>query len=63
MFKCITAVGEDPIHLPIRLEYCWGGKISKTSKRVRELHRKLLVGTVNHDRFWQPEDKNDTAAI
>ena len=63
MFKCIIAVGEDPIHLPIRLEYCWGGKISKTSKRVRELHRKFLVGTVNQDRFWQPEDKNETTTI
>ena len=41
VFKNIMAVGEDPIHLPIRLEQCWNGKLSKPSVRVRQLHRKF----------------------
>ena len=28
VFKSLIAVGEDPIHLSIRLEYCSGGKIT-----------------------------------
>ena len=55
-FKSLLAVGEDPLHLAIRLEYCWGGKVCGPSKRIRELHRKFNVPALEIERFWQPED-------
>ena len=42
-FDSLLAVGEDPLHLAIRLEYCWGGKVCGPSVRVRELHRKFSI--------------------
>ena len=61
VFKSLLAVGEDPLHLPIRLECCWGEKITQPSARVRQLHRKFRVASSTRDRFWQPEDNIDTA--
>ena len=55
-FKSLLAVGEDPIHLPIRLEYCSNGKVLKPSVRVRQLHRKFSFASPSIDRFWQPDD-------
>ena len=54
-FSSLVAVGEDPIHLAFRLEYCWGGKVSNLSKRVRQLHCKFRVATTKRMTFWQPE--------
>ena len=51
VFCSLRAVGEDPIHLPIRIEYCWGGKISKLSKRVRQLHRKFQLPLPTRESF------------
>ena len=34
VFPSLLGVGEDPVHLPIRLEYCWGEKRTKASQRV-----------------------------
>ena len=56
VFKSLIAVGEDPIHLPIRLEYCSGGKITLMSARVRQLHRKFQAAAPSFVRFWQPDD-------
>ena len=50
------AVGEDPIHLPIRLEYCWGETRTKASQRVVELHRKFHMPGRSIVPFWQPVD-------
>ena len=55
-FPALLALGEDPLHLPFRLEYCWGGKMTKASVRVRELHTKFRIPTTNTERFWQPDD-------
>ena len=55
-FPNLLAVGEDPIHLPIRLEYCWGERTTDASARVRQLHRKFQVPTSTVVPFWQPED-------
>ena len=56
MFPSLIAVGEDPIHLPIRLEYCWSGKTTKLSTRVRQLHYKFRASSVSSSlRFWQPD--------
>ena len=51
VFPSLIAVGEDPVHLPIRLEYCWGGKITKPSVRVRQLHRKFRTALSSFSRF------------
>ena len=56
IFKELLAVGEDPIHLPIRLEYCWGEATTKASARVRQLHWKFNIPTLTIEPFWQPED-------
>ena len=56
VFSSLVAVGEDPIHLPIRLEYCWGGKMTKASARVRQLHKKFHCPSPTVERFWQPGD-------
>ena len=55
-FSSLIAVGEDSIHLPIRLEHCWGGKTSPLTRRVRQLHGKFRVASFRKYRFWQPED-------
>ena len=55
-FSSLIAVDEDSIHLPIRLEYCWGGKKSPLSHRVRQLHSKFRIPSIRKYRFWQPED-------
>ena len=54
-FPSITALGEDPVHLPIWLEYCWGGKTTKASARVRQLHRKFRASSSSTVPFWQPD--------
>ena len=43
VFNNLLAVGEDPMHLIFRLEYCWGGKRLPPSQRVLELHKKFSV--------------------
>ena len=56
VFPSLTAIGEDPVHLPIRLEYCWGGKTTKASARVRQLHRKFRAPSPSSTvPFWQPD--------
>ena len=55
-FKGLLAVGEDSVHLPIRLEYCWNGKTTAASQRVRQLHKKFHLPTPTIEPFWQPED-------
>ena len=62
-FKSLYAVGEDPIHFPIRLEYCFGGKTVKLTARVRQLHGKFRVPTSSVERFWQPEDVIDNTSV
>ena len=52
VFPSLLGVGEDPIHLPIRLEYCWGEKRTKASQRVLELHRKFRAPCSNVEPFW-----------
>ena len=56
LFKSLYAVGEDPIHLPIRLECCFGEKKTEFSSRVRQLHGKFRVPTSSVERFWQYND-------
>ena len=56
LFVSLIAVGEDPIHLPIRIEYCFGEKRNKFTSRVRQLHRKFRIPTPNIERFWQYGD-------
>ena len=34
VFKSLVALGEDPMHLIFRLEYCWGGKRLAPSQRI-----------------------------
>ena len=58
MFPSLIAVGEDPVHLPIRMEYCSGGKITKASLRLRQLHLKFRVASSSVTRFWQPDDNH-----
>ena len=53
LFVSLIALGEDPIHLPIRLEYCFGEKTNKFTSRVRQLHNKFRVQTPNIEPFWQ----------
>ena len=55
VFPSLLGVGEDPIHLPIRLEYCWGEKRTEASQRVLELHRKFRVPCHKIVSFWHPE--------
>ena len=55
-FKSLLAVGEDPIHLAIRVEYCLGGKVCGPSLRIRQLHNKFSVANLGFVKFWQPED-------
>ena len=55
-FPTLLAVGEDPIHLALRLEYCCSGKIYGPSVRVRQLHNKFRIPTERVMPFWQPED-------
>ena len=43
--------GEDPIHLAIRVEYCLGGKVSGPFLRIRQLHNKFCVATLEHEIF------------
>ena len=62
-FTGLLAVGEDPIHLPIRLEYCWGGATTNASARVRQLHQKFNVATLNIEPFWQPEGTMENAVL
>ena len=50
-FSSLLAVGEDPIHLAIRVEYCLGGKVSGPSLRIRQLHNKFCVATLEHENF------------
>ena len=52
VFPSLLGVGEDPIHLPIRLGYCWGEKRTKASQRVLELHRKFRAPCSNVEPFW-----------
>ena len=63
IFKELLAVGEDPIHLPIRLEYCWGEATTKASARVRQLHWKFNIPTLTIEPFWQPEDTMENAIL
>ena len=56
IFPSLVAIGEDPIHLAIRMEYCWGGKRTKPSVRIRQLHQKFRCPTTFAVRFWQPTD-------
>ena len=63
IFKSLIAVGEDAIHLPIRLEYCWGEKKTKASVRVRQLHRKFGCPTITKEPFWSPESDNTMVAV
>ena len=53
VFPSLIALGEDPVHLPIRLEYCWGGKTTKASARVRQLHHKFRAFSSSTVRFWE----------
>ena len=62
-FRNLLAVGEDGIHLPIRLEYCWGEATTKASARVRQLHNKFNVSTPTIESFWQPEDHLETSTM
>ena len=55
-FKSLLAIGEDPIHLAIRVEYCLGGKVYGPSLRIRQLHSKFSVANLGFVEFWQPED-------
>ena len=55
-FKSLLAVDEDPINLPIRLEYCSNGKLLKPSVRVRQLHRKFNFASPSIERFYQPDE-------
>ena len=50
-FKSLVAVGEDPIHLAFRVEYCLGGKVRGPSLRLRQLHRKFSVSTSEYQDF------------
>ena len=63
VFPSLLAIGEDPIHLPIRLEYCWGEFVNKPSARVRQLHRKFCVPLPTYEQFWQPEDDNNKSVL
>ena len=56
VFPSLLAVGEDPIHLPIRVEYCSSGKTTELSTRIRQLHLKFRAPSSNSVRFWQPYD-------
>ena len=60
-FKGLLGVGEDSIHLPIRLEYCWNGKTTDASQRVRQLHHKFHTPTPTIEPFWQPGDNLGTS--
>ena len=51
VFPSLIAVGEDPIHLAIRLENCFGGKTTKLSARVRQLHYKFRIPSSTIERF------------
>ena len=62
-FKSLVAIGEDALHLAIRLEYCWGEKKTKPSVRVRQLHRKFNVPTLSIEPFWNPSDSKVTTVI
>ena len=53
LFVSLIALGEDPIHLPIRLEYCFGEKTNKFTSHVRQLHNKFRIQTPNIEPFWQ----------
>ena len=53
-FKSLVALGEDALHLAIRLERCWGDNKTKPSVRVRQLHRKFNVPTLSIEPFWHP---------
>ena len=50
-FESLLAVGEDPIHLAIRIEYCLGGKVRGPSLRIRQLHRKFSIATSEYEEF------------
>ena len=54
VFDCLLAVGEDPLHLVFRLEYCWGGKRLEPSQRVLELHKKFRVASRGSASFYNP---------
>ena len=50
-FKSLVGLGEDALHLAIRLECCWGEKKTKPSVRVRQLHRKFSYQTLAMEHF------------
>ena len=58
VFKSLIAIGEDPMHLVFRLEYCLGGKRIGPSLRVMELHRKFRVASSSSVPFYIHNDKN-----
>ena len=51
IFPSLIAVGEDPIHLAIRLEYCFAGNVTELSMRVRQLHYKFHIPSSSIERF------------
>ena len=62
-FKSLVALGEDALHLAIRLECCWGEKKTKPSVRVRQLHRKFNVPTLSIEPFWNPGGLKVTTVV
>ena len=50
-FSSLLALGEDPLHLAFRIESCLGGKVCGPSVRIRQLHNKFHVPTLDNESF------------
>ena len=58
----LLGVGEDPVHLPLRIESCSGAQRTELSRSLLNLHRKFFTGQSVDGRMYWGEDAGRGAA-